>query len=231
MSEIYELLVRHGTVILFVVVFIDQIGIPLPSAPWLLAAGALAVAGKMNWLTALVAAASGSVAGRLDLVLSGAPLRQPGVGPPLPHLAGAGLLRSPDAESVHALRNARGCGGEIHSRLEHPGAAVGGQFRRERSAVPFFRWTGFVALCGMLHTGGRSVQPAIGTNHRRARRSWAAAHLVVVAGLVALYIGYKYFQRQRLLRELRMARITVDELHQKQEAGEKPMILDLRSHR
>jgi rhodanese-related sulfurtransferase len=52
----------------------------------------------------------------------------------------------------------------------------------------------------------------------------------VVAGLVALYIGFKYFQRHRLLRELRIARITVDELHQKQEAGENPMILDLRPH-
>jgi rhodanese-related sulfurtransferase len=52
----------------------------------------------------------------------------------------------------------------------------------------------------------------------------------VVAGLAALYIGYKYFQRHRLLNELRMARITVDELRQKQEAGENPVILDLRSH-
>jgi rhodanese-related sulfurtransferase len=52
--------------------------------------------------------------------------------------------------------------------------------------------------------------------------------LALVVGLVALYIGYKYFQRRRLLHELRGSRITVDELHQKQEAGENPMILDLR---
>jgi rhodanese-related sulfurtransferase len=54
--------------------------------------------------------------------------------------------------------------------------------------------------------------------------------LGLAVGLIVLYIGYKYFQRYRLVRELRMARITVDELHQKQEAGESPMILDLRSH-
>jgi rhodanese-related sulfurtransferase len=52
----------------------------------------------------------------------------------------------------------------------------------------------------------------------------------VVVGLAALYIGFKYLQRHRLLNELRMARITVDELRQKQEAGENPVILDLRSH-
>lgn len=53
--------------------------------------------------------------------------------------------------------------------------------------------------------------------------------LGLVAGLVAVYIAYKYFQRHRLLSELRMTRITVDQLHQMLEAGEKPIILDLRS--
>jgi rhodanese-related sulfurtransferase len=53
--------------------------------------------------------------------------------------------------------------------------------------------------------------------------------LGLISGFVAVYIGYKYFQRRRLLRELRVARITVDELHQKLVAGENPMILDLRS--
>jgi rhodanese-related sulfurtransferase len=51
----------------------------------------------------------------------------------------------------------------------------------------------------------------------------------VIIGLFALFIGYKFFQRQRLLRELRVARITVDELRQKQQAGENPLILDLRA--
>jgi len=52
--------------------------------------------------------------------------------------------------------------------------------------------------------------------------------LALAAGLAALYVGYKYFQRRRLLHDLRVSRISVDELHQKQEAGENPMILDLR---
>jgi rhodanese-related sulfurtransferase len=52
--------------------------------------------------------------------------------------------------------------------------------------------------------------------------------LALVIGSAALYIGYKYYQRRRLLLELRMARISVDELHRKLEAGEQPFILDLR---
>jgi len=53
--------------------------------------------------------------------------------------------------------------------------------------------------------------------------------LSLVIGLAALYLGYKYWQRRRLLNELRTARITAAELRQKLDAGEAPLILDLRS--
>jgi len=46
-------LAAHGGLVLFAVVFVDQAGAPLPAAPWLLAAGALAAGGKMNTPTAL----------------------------------------------------------------------------------------------------------------------------------------------------------------------------------
>jgi rhodanese-related sulfurtransferase len=53
--------------------------------------------------------------------------------------------------------------------------------------------------------------------------------LTLVAAVAVLYIAYKYWQRQRLLHELRARRITVAELRQKLDAGENPVILDLRS--
>ena len=53
--------------------------------------------------------------------------------------------------------------------------------------------------------------------------------LGLVGVLVGSYIAYKFWQRRSLLRELRTARITVAELRQKVEAGENPVILDLRS--
>src|SRR5437667_5124755 len=61
MNETLEFLVRHGTAVLFAAVFVEQIGVPLPAAPWLLAAGALAGTGKMNWWLALGAATTGSL--------------------------------------------------------------------------------------------------------------------------------------------------------------------------
>jgi len=41
-NETLEFLVRHGTAVLFAAVFVEQMGVPLPAAPWLLAVGALA---------------------------------------------------------------------------------------------------------------------------------------------------------------------------------------------
>jgi len=56
---------------LFAAVFVEQLAFPLPAAPWLLAGGALAATGKINWFVALTAATFGSAARRFDLVLFG----------------------------------------------------------------------------------------------------------------------------------------------------------------
>src|SRR5438093_9010881 len=126
MNETLEFLVRHGAAVLFAAVFVEQLGVPLPAAPWMLAAGGLAATGKINWFVALTAATIGS--GIADLIwLFGTIRRSPRGKPSLPDLAGAGLVRSPDARSLHALRDAGCRGGEIHSRLKHIGAAAGGQ--------------------------------------------------------------------------------------------------------
>src|SRR6202034_1112363 len=51
MNDITRFLLSHGGPVLFVVVFLEQIGLPLPAAPWLLVAGALAQGGKLSaWL-------------------------------------------------------------------------------------------------------------------------------------------------------------------------------------
>jgi len=53
MNEITQYLVAHGGPVLFAVVFVEQAGLPLPSAPWLLAAGALSASGDMNAAVAI----------------------------------------------------------------------------------------------------------------------------------------------------------------------------------
>src|SRR5205085_2210367 len=54
--------------------------------------------------------------------------------------------------------------------------------------------------------------------------------LLLLACLVVAYLGFKLWRRHMLLRELRMTRITVVELRQKMDAGENPLIFDLRAN-
>src|SRR5580704_8607234 len=48
MNETLQFVVRHGYVVVFAWVFIEQAGLPIPSAPLLLATGALAGMHEMN---------------------------------------------------------------------------------------------------------------------------------------------------------------------------------------
>jgi rhodanese-related sulfurtransferase len=51
--------------------------------------------------------------------------------------------------------------------------------------------------------------------------------LLLSAGLAG-YILYKYAARRRFIRQLRIARISVEELKRKLDDGESPVIVDLR---
>ena len=50
MDQVAEFLTRHGYLVLFGTVFVEQIGLPLPAIPILLAAGALARTGHMDFM-------------------------------------------------------------------------------------------------------------------------------------------------------------------------------------
>jgi membrane protein DedA with SNARE-associated domain len=62
MSHISEFLLSHGGLILFLIIFAEQSGLPFPGAPWLLAAGALAAGGRLNLCNAIWWATIGSLA-------------------------------------------------------------------------------------------------------------------------------------------------------------------------
>lgn len=228
MNETLEFLLRHGAAVVFAAVFVEQVGVPLPAAPWLLAAGALIGTGKMNWPLALVAALFGSLLADLIWFYLG---RSYGTRV-LNLLCRISLEPDSCVRRTQDVFSKYGMKGVIAAKfipglstLAPPMAGSSGV-----SAPRFFLFDG----AGSLLYGGGFILVGVLFSHQleavlEALASLGGSALAVVAGLATLYIGYKYFQRYRLLRELRMARITVDELHQKQEAGENPFILDLRS--
>ena len=61
MSEILQILSRHGPAVLFAAVLVEQLGIPLPATPWLVASGAFAATGQLNWVVATATGTLGSL--------------------------------------------------------------------------------------------------------------------------------------------------------------------------
>src|SRR4051812_31224015 len=228
MNEPLAFLVRHGASVVFAAVFIEQAGLPLPAAPVLLAAGALVVEGKMHWFTALGAALLGSLLadsiwfnlgrhnGRRVLRLLCRISLEPD----------SCVRRTQDVFARYGMR------GVIVAKFL-PGLSTLVPPLAGSSGVSAVRFFFFDAVASMLYAGSLIVLGLVFSKQLEqvlaALASLGTGALALVGGLAAIFIGYKYFQRQRVLHELRVARISVDELHQKQEAGENPLILDLRA--
>jgi len=229
MNETIEFLVRHGAAVLFVAVFIEQVGIPLPAAPWLLAAGALVGTGKMNWVVALGSASIGSVAADSIWFYLG---RHYG-NRVLRLLCRISLEPDTCVRRTEGVFTRYGMKGVVVAKFI-PGLSTLAPPLAGSYGVSAPRFLFFDALSSLLYAGcfilagvlfSRQLEQVI-----NALAGLGHSALAVVAAMVTLYIGYRYWQRRRVLNELRMARITVDELHQRQEAGESLLILDLRSH-
>src|SRR6266567_208108 len=55
MADTSQFLINHGLPLVFGAVLLEQMGLPLPALPWLLAAGTLAATGKFSLLSAVAA--------------------------------------------------------------------------------------------------------------------------------------------------------------------------------
>lgn len=213
MAHILDFLTRHGPTVLFAAVFVEQMGIPLPASPWMLAAGALGAAGRMHWYSALLAAALGSVLADLIWFYLG----RYGGNRVLNFLCRISLEPDSCVRRTQDLYGKYGMKGVIVAKfipglntLAPPLAGSSGA-----SAVRFFGFDGFGSL---LYTGTFILVGAVFNRQLdqviAALASLGSGAVAVVVGLLAVYLAYKIYQRQRLLKELRTTRITVDELHQ-----------------
>jgi membrane protein DedA with SNARE-associated domain/rhodanese-related sulfurtransferase len=228
MNHPFDFLVRNGIAVVFAVVFAEQIGIPLPAAPWLLAAGTLIAAGKMNLWMVLAVAVFASLLGDMIWFYLG-------------RYYGHRILRvmcrislEPDScvRKTQNVYTRYGMRGIIVAKFI-PGFGTIAPPLAGSSGASAVRFACFDALGAFLHEGCFILIGFL-FSHQLAQILNALAGLgrsafFLIVGLAVLWVGYKYFERRLLLGELRMARITVEELYKKQEAGENLMILDLRS--
>lgn len=227
MHQAFDFLIRHGHSVLFFWVLTEQLGVPIPAMPLLLAAGALAGTGHLNFFACLLFAVLGALTsdsvwfhlGRHKGIRVLQLLCRISLEPDSCVRRTEGIFSKQGARSLLVAKFLPGLG------LVTPPLA--GIFR-----MRFRRFLLFDAIGSTLWAGAFLSLGYVfaGQIERVAARlaSLGGWLLVLAVGALAAYIIFKFIARQRFLRELRIARITVDELKQKLDIGEQITIVDLR---
>jgi membrane protein DedA with SNARE-associated domain len=227
MHRTLEFLLHHGYVVLLAWVFAEQVGLPIPSMPLLLAAGALAGTGRMSFFASLFYAVLAALAADTLWYQLG---RRRGI-KVLQFLCKISL--EPDScvrrtEGVFAKQGARSLLlAKFLPGLGTVAPPLAGIFHMRARRFLLFDGLGSLLWAGTFLGLGYVFSGQIEriAEHLASLGGWL---LVLIVAALASYISYKFIARQRFLRELRIARITVDELKEKIDAGEELVIVDLR---
>jgi membrane protein DedA with SNARE-associated domain len=227
MHRTVEFLLHHGYTLLLSWVFAEQIGLPLPSMPLLLAAGALAGTGHLSLFGSLLYAVLAAVAA--DSIWYGLGRRK---GIKVLQLL-CKISLEPDScvrrtEGVFAKRGARSLLlAKFVPGLSTVAPPLAGVFHMRVGRFLLYDAVGTILWAGTFLGLGFAFSGEIERIAEHLEHLGSGL-LVLVLGALAAYIGYKFLARQRFLRELRIARITADELKRKLDAGEELVIVDLR---
>lgn len=227
MSSSTEFLLHHGYTIVLLTVFAEQIGLPVPSGPLLLAAGALAGLHYLNPVLVLAIALAASLLADSAWYVLG-------------RRRGNSILRRVCQVSIEPEI----CVSQMHTVYYRYGAKslLFCKFVPQLGTLgpPMAGMMGLpVASFLLLDAGGaliwsgafmglgwifRAQIELLGIKLARLG-TWLAIAIVFA---LAVYAAWKYIQRRRFYRSLRMARITPFELKHLIEARERVDIFDLR---
>ena len=227
MHRTLEFLIKHGYAVLLAWVFAEQIGVPVPSLPVVLAAGALAGAGRLSFWGSLALITLASITADSIWFLLG-------------KFKGIRILQflckislEPDScvrrtEGLFAKQGARSLlVAKFVPGLNTVAPPLAGIFHMR--ARKFFLFDAMGALLwgfSILGTGYVfSEQIESIAEYAERLGSWLA---VLLIGALAAYILRKWHARRKFLRDLRIARITPEELKSKLDSREPIVIVDLR---
>jgi membrane protein DedA with SNARE-associated domain len=220
--------VAHGEVWLFFYVLADQLGVPVPATPVLIAAGALAAAGRLSFPVVVGLGVLGTVVADLVWYAAGR-VRGPQVLGVLCRISlepDSCVRQTEDAFLRYGLRFL------LFAKFV-PGLGTLGPPLAGAAGVGVLRFSSYSASgaslwisawMGLGYGAGEAVERMV------ARVSQLG--LTVAVALAVIIVGYvvgKFVQRRRFLRSLRIARVSPEDLHRRLAAGDAPVIVDLRS--
>jgi membrane protein DedA with SNARE-associated domain len=227
LKETLDFLIRHGYLILFGVVFVEQAGLPVASVPVLLGIGALSADGRFSFAVAQLVALLASFPADVVWYQMG-------------RLKGYKVLRlmchislEPDTcvQTATGVFRRYGMGTLVVAKFI-PGMGV---ITTPMAGMMGMRPVRFLLLDGAGAALWAGLYLGLGVVFRRQLEDVAAVVAItgvslaaVVIGAIGAYLGWKWLGRRRYLRKLAMARISPEELWRRMEAGEEVTILDLR---
>lgn len=227
MNETLEFVARHGYALIAFFVFIEQIGLPVPAMPVLMAGGALARAGRLDFFTALaLSIVASSLADGLWYELG----RRKG-GSVLRLLCKISLEPDSCVRKTENVFEKWGSGAVVIAKympgLNTIAPPMAGVVRMPRHVFHTLN-----AIGGLLHFGaflalgwifGNQIEEVVEYLSR-----WGGWVGIALGAALAAWIGWKWWERHRFIRDHRTARITVDEFATRLASGEQFSIIDLR---
>ena len=226
--ELVQLIAEYGLLFVFANVLAEQIGLPLPSVPALIFAGALAVDGKISALNVFGAAFVACI-----------------IADGIWYVAGRYYGRSTLKTLCRISLSPDSCVRQTEVRFERWGGLtlILANFVPGLSTIapPLagamrLGWTRFLLLnsIGITIWAGTSIGVGM-VFHAEIDRlillmdQFETTAIEVIVALLALYIAIKWWKRRQFYKRLRVARITVGELHRLINQGQRPVIVDVRS--
>jgi membrane protein DedA with SNARE-associated domain/rhodanese-related sulfurtransferase len=227
-QQLFLSLSHYGLTFVAMNVLLNQIGLPVPAIPTLIVAGALAANGQLpitplfslSVIACLIADSAWYLVGRMF---------------------GIRVLKTLCRISLEP----DSCVSQTQSRFERwgvnslviakfvPGLSIIAPPLAGAMRIGWLRFITLSTLSGMLWVGAAMAAGAL-FRSQIARlllhlEEFGSMALLLVIVLLCAYVAFKWWERSRFYKMLRMARISVDELDELMRAGAAPVIIDVRS--
>lgn len=227
MADELRVLAEYGYLVLFVVVFMEQFGLPLPTVPFALAAGALCASSHLDLGVVIAGTVAVSLPGDWVWYELG---RRRGL-QVLRFLCRVSLEPDSCVRRTRGFFDAGGAPALIVSKFV-PGFSTAAPPMAGIAKMPRPRFLMYAVMSSLLWI---SAWSALGYALHdqlewvaRGAASLGAWALWIALAAIALYVAFRFVQRHRFLRALRVARIEPEELYERQQRGEPVVVVDLR---
>lgn len=222
-----HILLVYGYLLLFAWVLVEQLGVPLPAVPVLLAAGALSAEGQINFMLALAVGIAAALIADSAWFFIG---RRYGH-----HVLR--ILCKLSLEPTTCVRKTQDSFGRRQGitlmfakfvpALATLAPPVAGENGMSFAAFLFFDGVGAALWVGALLAGGRFFGDLL--KHDTSVLDWAGrfSGALLVLGIAIFFVG-RLIRRRMILKELAAARLEPEELKRQLDAGEPVYIVDLR---